>query len=313
MENENVKELDNKFVFVNVDDSLSEHIAAPKYSYWGSVFKKFVSSKLAMGLLVVVLILLLVSIFQPMYSGYSPMNTPNINNRATWFQPPNAQYWFGTDNVGNSLFDAVWSGCRNSLIIAFVATAITEVIGITVGLFWGFSKQVDNIMIQVYNVVANIPTTLIAMILVYALGGGMWQLIFALCITSWIGTAYFIRVQVMIIRDREYNMASQCLGTPVTKIVFNNILPYLISVIMTSISREIPSFISYEVALSYIGVGLSAKYASLGKLVSSYAPYMNSTPYLFWIPIAVSAILSVSLYVVGQKLADASDPKTHMN
>ena len=313
MENENVKDLDNKFVFVKVDDSLSEHIAAPKYSYWGSVFKKFVSSKLAMGLLVVVLLLVLMSIFQPMISGYSPMVTPNINNRAMWFQKPSAQYLFGTDNVGNSLFDAVWSGCRNSLIIAFAATAITEVIGITVGLFWGFSKQVDNIMIQVYNVVANIPTTLIAMILVYALGGGMLQLIFALCITSWIGTAYFIRVQVMIIRDREYNMASQCLGTPVTKIVFNNILPYLISVIMTSISREVPSFISYEVALSYIGVGLSAKYASLGKLVSSYAPFMNSTPYLFWIPIAVSAVLSVSLYVVGQKLADASDPKTHMN
>ncbi|MCF0116378.1 MAG: ABC transporter permease, partial [Erysipelotrichaceae bacterium] len=209
MENENVKDLDNKFVFVKVDDSLSEHIAAPKYSYWGSVFKKFVSSKLAMGLLVVVLLLVLMSIFQPMISGYSPMVTPNINNRAMWFQKPSAQYLFGTDNVGNSLFDAVWSGCRNSLIIAFAATAITEVIGITVGLFWGFSKQVDNIMIQVYNVVANIPTTLIAMILVYALGGGMLQLIFALCITSWIGTAYFIRVQVMIIRDREYNMASQ--------------------------------------------------------------------------------------------------------
>ena len=83
------------------------------------------------------------------------------------------------------------------------------------------------------------------MILVYAIGSGIWQLIFALSITTWVGTAYFIRVQVMIIRDREYNLASKCLGTSTFKIITHNILPYLISVIMTAVSRDIPSFISF--------------------------------------------------------------------
>jgi oligopeptide transport system permease protein len=167
-------------------------------------------------------------------------------------------------------------------------------------------------MIVIYNVLSNIPTTLIAMILVYALGGGFGQLIFALCVTSWIGTAYFIRVQVMIIRDREYNLASQCLGTPMWKIIVNNIFPYLISVVITSVSRDVPSFISYEVALSYMGVGLSENYISLGKMIQQYSTYMTTVPHLFWIPVAVSAIISVSLYLVGQALADASDPRTHM-
>jgi oligopeptide transport system permease protein len=170
----------------------------------------------------------------------------------------------------------------------------------------------DVIMIEVYNVLSNIPTTLIAMILVYTLGGGFWQLIFALCVTTWVGTAYFIRVQVMIIRDREYNLASRCLGTPITKIILNNILPYLVSVIITAVSRDIPLFISTEVVLSFLGVGLSEKYASLGKMVQRYAPYMTSASYLFWIPVVTAAIISVSLYLVGQALADASDPRTHM-
>ena len=89
------------------------------------------------------------------------------------------------------------------------------------------------------------------------------------------------------------------------------LLPYLISVIMTYISREIPSLISYEVFLSYMGLGLGATYASLGRSISQYTSFMTGYPHLFWIPVIVLAIISISLYVVGQRLADATDPRTH--
>lgn len=303
---------DELFVLKRADDSASEHIAAPKYSYWGSVFRRFFSNKIAVLMLAIAVTVILFSFIQPSFSHYDHMKAPNINNKAMHYLRPSAEHIFGTDDKGNELFDALWSGAKNSLIIALAATALTETIGIVVGMFWGFSKKMDTIMIEIYNVLSNIPTTLIAMILVYALGGGHLQLIFALCVTSWIGTAYFIRVQVMIIRDREYNLASKCLGTPTWKTILNNILPYLVSVIITSVSRDIPSFISYEVALSYMGVGLSQEYASLGQMVQKYSPYMNTAPYLFWIPVVASAVISVSLYIVGQALADASDPRTHM-
>lgn len=304
---------DELFVFQRADDSASEHIAAPKYSYWGSVFRRFFSSKVAIVMMVIAVSLLLFAFIQPMISGYDHMKTPNINNKSLhYLRPFTKGYIFGTDDKGNSLFDALWSGSKNSLLIAIGATIITELVGIVIGMFWGYSKKMDVIMIEVYNVLSNIPTTLIAMILVYTLGGGFWQLIFALCVTTWVGTAYFIRVQVMIIRDREYNLASRCLGTPITKIILNNILPYLVSVIITAVSRDIPLFISTEVVLSFLGVGLSEKYASLGKMVQRYAPYMTSASYLFWIPVVTAAIISVSLYLVGQALADASDPRTHM-
>ena len=300
------------FTFLKSDEYASEHIAAPKYSYWGSVFRKFFSSKVAIISLIITLIIVLLAIFQPMFSGYDPMETPNINNKSMWFIRPCAQYWFGTDSVGNSLFDVVWAGTRTSLFVAFMATLITNSIGIVIGMIWGYSQKIDVVMLEIYNVISNIPTTLIAMILSNSLGGGMWQLIFALSITGWIGMAYFIRVQVMIIRDREYNLASRCLGTPTGKIILNNVLPYLVSVIMTSLSRDIPAYIGYEVALSFLGVGLNQTYASLGRMIQDYSSYMQSTPYIFWIPVAVSACISISLYLVGQTLADASDPRTHM-
>jgi len=302
------------FEFQRADDSASEHISAPKYSYWGSVFRRFFSNKVAIIMLVIATVTVLFAFIQPIFSQYNAMYTPFINDKSMHYVRPfvKSGYLFGTDDQGRNLFDALWSGTKNSLIIAISATLVTEFIGIVVGMFWGFSKKMDVIMLEVYNVLSNIPTTLIAMILVYALGGGFVELIFALSVTTWVGTAYFIRVQVMIIRDREYNLASQCLGTPTYKIILNNILPYIISIIITSISRDIPSFISYEVALSFMGVGLNQTYSSLGRMVQGYAPYMNSASYLFWIPVVTSAVISVSLYIVGQALADASDPRTHM-
>ena len=300
------------FEFAEFDEKESEHIAAPRYSYWGSVWKTFVRNKFTVGLAIFIILLVAFTIIQPMFSGYDPMVAPYINDSSHKFQSPSLKYLFGTDNVGNSVFDAVFAGARNSIIISFVCTAINMLIGIPVGAIWGFSKKLDKYMIEIYNVISNVPFLLLAMILSYVLGSGYLPLIFTMTCTDWIYVAYFIRTQVMIIRDREYNLASKCLGTPTWTMITKNILPYLISVIMTYISREIPVLISYEVFLSYMGLGLSAKYASLGKLISQYTSFMTGYPHLFWIPVGILACISISLYVVGQRLADAADPRTHM-
>ncbi|MGX8687633.1 MAG: ABC transporter permease, partial [bacterium] len=224
--------------------------------YWKSVWRTFFKNKFTVGVAVFLLFIIVFALIQPTMSGYSPTVTPNINDASLKFVKPCAEHIFGTDHVGNEVFDAVWAGARNSIIISFVCTGIIMLIGIPVGAVWGFSKSMDRWMIEIYNVVANVPFLLLAMILSYVLGAGMRSLIITMTCTEWIFVAYFIRTQVMIIRDREYNMASKCLGTSTWTMIIKNILPYLISVIMTYISREIPSLISYEVFLSWMGLGL---------------------------------------------------------
>jgi len=302
----------NQFEFVSLDELASEHITAPHYSYWRSVFRKFLSSKVTVFVMIIALLVVGFSMIYPFFSHYDPLVAPNINNLSSWFNKPSSTLWFGTDDKGNSLFDAVWSGMRVSLLVAFITTAITTVIGVIVGAFWGYSKKIDRVMMEIYNVVANVPFQLLVIIIMYVIGRGFWQLIFALSITSWLSTAFFIRVQVMIIRDREHNLASRCLGTPVPRMITRNILPYLISVIVTLVSRDIPMYISLEVFLSYLGIGLNQATPSIGRMISSYNSYMVNYPYLFWLPVGTLAIVTISLYVVGQALADASDPKTHM-
>ena len=302
----------NLFEFAAFDELESEHIAAPRYSYWKSVWRTFFRSKFTVAVSILMVTLVLFALIQPLYSGYDPKISPNINNADMKFLKPSAEHPFGTDNIGNEVFDAVWAGARNSIIVSFVSTGINMVVGVLIGALWGFSKKMDTGTIEIYTVIANIPFLLLAMILSYVLGAGMRSLIITMTCTSWIYVAYFIRTQVMIIRDREYNLASKCLGTKTWTIITKNILPYLVSVIMTYVAREIPSVISYEVFLSYLGLGLGATNASLGRMISLYTAFMKGYPHLFWIPVSVVAILSISLYIVGQKLADATDPRTHM-
>ena len=185
-------------------------------------------------------------------------------------------------------------------------------IGVLVGAVWGFSKKVDLIMNEVYNIIANIPYILLISVLILIFSASFWTMVFALTVTGWLAIAYFIRTQVIIIRDREYNLASRCLGTPITRIAVKNILPFMTSVIVTLLAIEIPTYISYEVFLSYIGMGLSEM--SLGKMIYAAEPAML-TPgweFEFWSPVAIASIITIVLYVVGQNLGDASDPRTHV-
>ena len=303
---------DKLFDFASFDELESEHIAAPRYSYWKSVWRTFFKNKLTVAVAILLVILIAFSLIQPSISGYNPTNAPNINNAEMKFLKPSAEHIFGTDNIGDEVFDVVSAGARNSIIISFVCTAFDMVLGISIGAIWGFSKKMDKWMIEVYNVIANVPFLLLAMILSYILGAGMKSLIITMTCTEWVFVAYFIRTQVMIIRDREYNMASKCLGTRTWTMITKNILPYLISVIMTYVSRQLPALISYEVFLSYMGLGLGMTSASLGRTISLYTSFMKGYPHLFWIPVGVLAIISISLYIVGQRLADAADPRTHM-
>ena len=226
--------------------------------------------------------------------------------------PENIHWVLGSGSAGQSTFDAIWYGSSISVSLALICALINLVIGVLIGAVWGFSKKFDVFMIEVYNIIANVPYILLISVIVLIMSASFWSMVFALTVTGWIGIAYFIRTQVVIIRDREYNLASKCLGTPIWRIATKNILPFMTSVIVTLAATEIPSYISYEVFLSYIGMGL--KDMSLGKLIESAQSAMV-TPgweFEFWSPVAIASIITVVLYVVGQNLGDASDPRTHM-
>ena len=111
--------------------------------------------------------------------------------------------------------------------LAFICAAINMTIGVLVGAVWGFSKKVDAVMMEVYNIIGNVPFILFVAVMVMLFTPSFMTLVFAMTVTGWLGIAYSLRIQVIIIRDREYNLASRCLGTSTIKIAMKNILPFM--------------------------------------------------------------------------------------
>ena len=224
----------------------------------------------------------------------------------------NLKWIFGTGSQGNSIFAGIWASARTSLLLAMICAAINMTIGIILGAVWGYSKRADQFLLVIYNIIANVPYILLISVLVYIIGSGFWSFVFALTVTGYLGIAYFFRTQVMIIRDREYSLASRCLGTPINRMISKNMLPFLTSVIVTLLATELPTYISMEVFLSYIGIGLSSEVPSLGRMIQEAQNAFLTFPWAFWPPVAIAAAITIILYVLGQNLADATDPRTHM-
>lgn len=314
---------DELFSRVDHDSLESEKITAPRYSYWHSVFRVFFRNKLNTVILILLAVILVFTYVYPAIINYDPAVDPYLNlmdpaakhlgPAAAMEKFGNSIHWIlGSGASGQSTFDAIWYGSSISISLALICAAINMLVGVCLGAVWGFSKKVDIFMTEVYNIIGNVPYILLISVVVLIMTASFWSMVFALTVTGWLGIAYFIRTQVIIIRDREYNLASRCLGTPITRIATKNILPFMTSVIVTLVATEIPSYISYEVFLSYIGMGLSEM--SLGKLieVSQSAMVTPGWEIEFWSPVAVASIIAVVLYIVGQNLGDASDPRTHM-
>ena len=308
------------FSFVGDDVFESERIIAPRYSYWRSVFRVFFRKKINIVMIILLAVVMLVAFIMPNFWIYDPME--NVLNASTFNLSPSAarayyggfqlKWILGTGTLGNSIFYGIVAGARTSLTLAIICAAINMTVGILVGALWGYSRRVDAVMLVVYNIVANVPYILLISVLVYVIGSGFWPFVFALTVTGWLSIAYFFRTQVMIIRDREYSLASRCLGTRIPRMISRNILPFLTSVIVTLLATELPSYISMEVFLSFIGVGLSASVPSLGRMIQQAQSAFLKFPWEFWPPVIVASIITITLYFLGQNLADASDPRTHM-
>ena len=307
------------FAPVSHSDAESEKIAAPRYSYWKSVFRVFFRKKVNIIALCLLLFVILFAYIYPAvtsYDAYANLLDPNAKHlgpaQALNYFGHELKWILGSGASGESTFDAVWNGSRISISLAFICAAINMFIGVMLGAVWGFSKKVDMVMMEVYTIIGNVPMILIISVLSMLFSPTFWTMVFALTIVGWLSIAYFIRTQVLIIRDREYNLASRCLGTSIFKIATKNILPFMTSVIVTLLATELPSYISYEVFLSYIGMGMSEM--SLGRLIYAAEAAMVTPGWQmeFWSPVASASIITVVLYVVGQNLGDASDPRTHM-
>ncbi len=298
------------FSFVPYDAAAAESIGYSNYSYWRSVFQNFMKKKVTV-ILACVFLFLFVFTFIALAIGKYDVNNLTTNS-AYAFTRPNGEYWFGTDNLGRDYWCQVWYASRISIELAALVACGEAVIGVIVGLLWGYVHALDGILTELYNLINNVPTIIYMTLISLIVGQGFWIMAISMIAIGWLTMARNVRNLVIMYRDREYNLASRCLGTPLVRILSKNIFPYLISVIVLRLALSIPNTIALESTLSYLGLGLDVNTPSLGILLRNARNYFLQYPYLLIFPAAIVSIISITFYLVGNAFSDASDPRNHV-
>jgi peptide/nickel transport system permease protein len=234
---------------------------------------------------------------------------------------PSGQYWFGVDTTGRDLFVRVVYGARTSLTIAVVATGISVVIGVVLGLLSGFYRgKVDTFISRFTDVILSLPVLLLALGLVSACGlskdGCMYGLLspgltlvsIVIGLFSWPYISRIVRGQVLSLREKEFVEASRSLGASNWRIVFREILPNVAAPIIVYSTLIIPNNVLFEASLSFLGVGVPPETPSWGRMLSDASRNIESW-WLMLFPGLFLLLTTLAFNLVGDGLRDALDPR----
>ena len=307
---ENKKNKDDLFRFVEYSPEAAERTGYSDYSYWKSVFQNFFKKKSAVIMSCVFFALVIFS-FVALWIGKYDFATLKADS-ALAFTEPNSEYWFGTDNLGRDYWCQVWYAAQTSIKLALIVALGECVVGVVIGCLWGYVRQLDRFLTEVYNVINNVPMIIYMTLISLLIGQSFTVMAISLICFGWLTMAKNVRNLVMMYRDREYNLASRCLGTPVWRVLTKNILPYLISIIILRLALSIPATIALESTLSYLGLGLGIENPSLGILLRNARNYFLDRPYLLIFPAVIVSLITITFYLVGNAFSDAADPRNHV-
>ncbi len=308
---------DSLFEIVEYNEMESERVDSDNYSYWKSTFRTFAKNKVTVMLFILLAGVILFAFLQP-YFPNQRLATESITDPETgqyyYNEPPGDVFFLGSNSIGQDMWARLWAGTRVSLVLGLSVAITQAVLGILIGTIWGYFKSTEWFFTGLYNIVDNIPQTIILVLLSYILRPSLGTMVFAMCVTGWLQMARYVRNQVVIIRDREYNLASRCLGTTPTRILIKNIIPFLVSIVALRMALAIPYAISNEVFLTYIGIGLPVSMPSLGNLINEGRGLIMSPTlrYQLTYPAILVSFISMAFYVLGNAFSDASDPKNHI-
>jgi len=280
-------------------------------SAWKVMWKEIYSDKIALiGLILFVLITATVYI----WAAFIDTDAAAIVNIRTRLLPPGGDFPLGTDSAGLDMLTQLMLSARNSFNIAFLVTGGGAVIGIFIGLIAGYyGGHVDNVLMRILDFIGMVPSIMLIIVFVsltpnYSVP--QFALIMIL-VFSWQGTARLIRIKALQQGRLDYVAASKTLGTPNIVIIFREVLPNLVSIIVSNLTINLAANMGVETGLTFLGFGLPFGTPSLGRLVFYARTPINLTDrWWLWLPAALLIIvMMLCINFVGQALNRAADAK----
>lgn len=279
-----------------------------KRSQWVEVWRRLKRNKMAVLGLIILIILVLLVVFADVIANYD--NVVIKQNLAHRLQGPSAAHWLGTDEFGRDIFARLVHGTRVSLQVGIVAVGISIVIGGILGAVAGYyGGKLDNTIMRIMDIFLAVPSILLAIAIVSALGPSIINLMLAISISSVPSYARIVRASVLSIRDQEFIEAAKAIGASNTRIIFRHIIPNSLAPVIVQATLGVASAILSTAGLSFIGLGIQPPAPEWGSMLSGGRQYLR---YAWWVttfPGVAIMITILSLNLLGDGLRDALDPR----
>jgi peptide/nickel transport system permease protein len=228
---------------------------------------------------------------------------------------PSAAHLLGTDELGRDILSRLLFGARISLTVAVSVVAISLAVGLILGCLSGFYGGALDVILNVYvtNAFLALPGILLAIAFVAFLGPGLFNLILALSITSWVGYARLVRAQVMALREREFVEAARALGASDLRLLAVHIVPNLLQPLIVQAAIGMAGAVLAEATLSFLGLGIPAPAASWGSMLNDARSHLFDAPYMVAFPALAVMLAVLSFNFIGDALRDYLDPRTRLS
>jgi len=269
-------------------------------------WRYFKKNRLGVGGLVIIVIVFLIAILAPFLSPYDPGKT----DVSLKLKPPSFQHYLGTDQLGRDVFSRMLYGSQISLKVGFVAVGISILIGILVGAMAGYKGGwVDSLLMRFVDIMLSFPSFFLILTVVAILRPNIYNVMIVIGITSWEGTARFVRAEFLSLRERDYVQAARALGVKDRRIIFRHILPNALAPVFVTASLGVASAILIEAGLSFLGFGVQPPAPSWGNILTEGRTYIFDAWWLTVFPGLAILITVLSFNLFGEGLRDALDPR----
>lgn len=283
------------------------HYKSKKQNFAKEVFRRLKKNTSAMIALYIIVFFLLVALTAGLIAPYSQVIKQDIAQR---LQAPSSLHWFGTDDYGRDVFLRVVYGTRISLFIGIIVSAASLITGGFLGAVAAFyGGLTDSVIMRIMDMLTSLPSILLSMCVVAALGANMQNLLIALTLSNIPVFARMVRSTMMTCVDMEYVEAARACGTKDWRIILKYILPNSMGPIIVQSTRSISQTILAAAGLSYIGLGVQSPTPEWGAMLTSAREYMRTYPYLMVFPGIALVMTALSFELLGDGLRDALDPR----
>jgi peptide/nickel transport system permease protein len=282
----------------------------PSPGYLELTWRRFRRDRVSMFAVYLFAAICLITIAAPLLATYVLHTDPNAQDLRNNFAPPAPGRWLGTDELGRDNLTRVLYAGRVSLMIGFMIAVVSMVVGVPLGLVGGFyGGRLDDATNAIIQVLQNIPTLFLLIILSVTFRPDALTLAIIIGIIGWTGTARLVRGQTLSVGRRDYIDAARVLGASDARILFQHILPNLISVVSVVAGFAIADGILAESGLSYLGLGVQPPTASWGNMLQNSLDYVTRAPWLVAAPGIMIFLTVLAIFLLADGLRDAFDPR----